>query len=134
MVLYVFDSPKMDFKNLLNLLLETTWFASTLDTLPQLDEVQCGNISSEKTPSASFIWCLLVLVGNAPLRVHLLHTLMILGTSSTSAFCHSFSRLMSLCLNSYFSYGNHAVSLFCISTVFLFLLYYFSDEETRTAH
>lgn len=112
MVLYGFDSPKMDFKSLLNLLLETTWFASTLDTLPQPDEVQCGNISSEKTPSASFIWCLLVLIGNAPLRVHLLHTLMILGTSSTSAFCHSFSRLMSLCLNSYFSYGNHAVFLF----------------------
>lgn len=119
----------MDFMNLLNLLLETTWFASTLNTLPQPDEAQCGNISSEKTPSASFIWCLLVLVGNAPLCVHLLHTLMILETSSTSAFHHSSSRLTSLCLNSHFSYGNHAVSLFCISTVFPFLLRYFQMKK-----
>lgn len=73
--LYIFDSPKMDF---MNLLLETMWFASTLNTLPQVDEAQCGNISSEKTPPASFIWCPLVLIGNVPLHVHLLHMLMIL--------------------------------------------------------
>ena len=103
LVLYIFDSPKTDLMNLLNLLLETTWFASTLNILPQPDEAQCGNISSEKTPSASFIWCPLVVIGNAPLRVHLLPALMILETSSTSAFHHSFSGLTSLSLNSYFS-------------------------------
>ena len=53
---------------------------------------------------------------------------------SPCAFRHSVSRLVSLYLNSYFSYGNHAESLFRISIVFPFLLRWFSDEESRIAH
>lgn len=63
------------------------------------------------------------------LHVHLLHILVILRTSSRSPFYHFFSKLTSPCLNSYFSYGNPLVSLFCISVALPCQLYYFSDEE-----